>query len=68
MGWAPPGTEHMDAVFVLLGSDVPWILRPIGDGELYKVVGEAYIDGYMYGRGIDQMREGTLSKKWIELH
>lgn len=58
IGWAPIGTEIGDVVCVLLGSNVPLILRPAtepDDGN-WLVVGPAYVHGLMYGEAIYQNR------------
>lgn len=39
--------DQGDVVCILCGSPMPIILRPKGDG--YKVIGEAYVHGIMYG-------------------
>lgn len=41
-----PGAK--DEVWILEGADVPFILRH-GEGDRYRVVGEAYVHGIMYG-------------------
>jgi hypothetical protein len=50
-GLGPLGTKPGDHVTVLLGCNRPMILRPTEYGS-YKVVGEAYYDGYMDGEAL----------------
>ena len=50
VGLAPHGTIEGDLVFVVMGVDVPYILRPYDDG--YELVGEAYVQGIMDGEVI----------------
>lgn len=47
IGIAPRGTRDGDLVFVVMGADVPFILRPYDDG--YELIGEAYVQGIMEG-------------------
>ncbi|KAF4331647.1 heterokaryon incompatibility (het-6OR allele) [Fusarium beomiforme] len=42
-----------DEVWILMGSRVPFILHHI-EGSKYKVVGEAYVHGLMYGEGYER--------------
>lgn len=48
-GLGPPtiGEDEGDIVSILCGSAMPIILRPVENG--YKVIGEAYVHGIMYG-------------------
>jgi len=50
-GLAPLATKPGDIVTILLGLDSPMILRPTDEGD-YKVVGEAYYDGFMDGEAL----------------
>lgn len=45
-----------DVVCVPLGCSTPIILRKRGDG--YTFIGDAYVDGYMHGRAIDEWKSG----------
>ncbi|KAF7548679.1 hypothetical protein G7Z17_g6923 [Cylindrodendrum hubeiense] len=65
IGMLPPGAEIDDWVFVPLGSAVPFVIRR--DGEMWKLVGECYIQGVMQGelfealkapRDVDRARHG----------
>ena len=47
VGWAPPGAQKGDQVCILLGGQVPYVVRPVKGG--YKYLGEAYIHGVMNG-------------------
>lgn len=64
-GLAPWITEPGDICCVLLGSDVPFMLRsnePQGNEETYKLVGECYLHGYMNGEAIEGMHNGRLQR------
>ncbi|KAL2671488.1 hypothetical protein Neosp_014078 [[Neocosmospora] mangrovei] len=45
-----------DEVWILIGARVPFILHHIEDSK-YRVVGEAYVHGIMYGEGYDYYTE-----------
>jgi hypothetical protein len=62
MGLAPAGARLGDSVAILLGCDIPLILRRQEKGG-WIVVGECYVHGVMYGeaiRGHDKFEEITL--------
>ncbi len=66
MGMAPPHVQEGDLACVLLGAQVPFLLRR-GDG-FYTLVGEVYIsNGYTYGRAIDEMEAGKLEVQEFEI-
>ncbi|TRX93544.1 hypothetical protein FHL15_005516 [Xylaria flabelliformis] len=47
-GHVPLNTQPGDRICVLLGGEVPFVIRPTGKGT-YTLVGECYIDGIMDG-------------------
>ena len=52
LGLGPTCTAAGDQVFLLIGSDLPFILRPAGNE--FELVGPCYIHGIMYGEGLCQ--------------
>lgn len=56
---------HTDLLTVLLGGQVPFILRKVGDQ--YTLVGEAYVHGFMDERAIDMWREGELEMQFFDI-
>lgn len=48
IGLGPVGTCRGDSIWILPGADVPFVLRPAGDGN-FSVVGEAYVHKIMDG-------------------
>ncbi|KAH7154310.1 heterokaryon incompatibility protein-domain-containing protein [Fusarium sp. MPI-SDFR-AT-0072] len=46
-------SSSKDEVWILMGARVPFILHHI-EGSKYRVVGEAYVHGLMYGEGYDR--------------
>ncbi|KAE9367513.1 hypothetical protein N431DRAFT_428874 [Stipitochalara longipes BDJ] len=68
MGMAPPHVEEGDAACVLLGAQVPFLLRKDKDSGFYTLIGEVYIsNGYMYGRAIDEMEAGKIQTQEFEI-
>ncbi|CAG8040268.1 unnamed protein product [Penicillium salamii] len=55
LGLAPPGAKKGDHVVVLEGSRVPFVLRKV-DGGFWKVIGECYVHGIMYGEAFDAQK------------
>jgi hypothetical protein len=54
MGLCPPGTREGDLVCVVLGCDMPLVLRPYEEG--YQLVGRSYVYGIMHGEAVESMR------------
>ncbi|KAK0117706.1 hypothetical protein ONS95_012035 [Cadophora gregata] len=51
LGQVPFGTRPGDLVCILKGGIVPFLLRE--DGEYYRLVGECFMNGIMYGEALD---------------
>ncbi|KAG8529616.1 uncharacterized protein KY384_006253 [Bacidia gigantensis] len=67
-GWARPG----DVVAILMGGEVPIILRPdLSDGK-YTLIGESYMHGFMDGEALVEARKqsdpsyDTNDTSWLE--
>lgn len=52
VGLGPETTRAGDVVFVILGVDVPMVLREVSVGR-HRVVGEAYVHGVMDGEAME---------------
>jgi hypothetical protein len=52
LGWTSPFAQPGDTVCLLEGAAAPWVIRPNKFDGTFKLVGEAYIHGIMYGEGI----------------
>nr|OQO29374.1 hypothetical protein B0A51_03156 [Rachicladosporium sp. CCFEE 5018] len=52
VGIAPYGTQAGDVVFVIMGADAPFILRPCGT-DAYEIIGECYVQGIMSGEAME---------------
>ena len=47
LGQVPYGTEAGDVLAIFLGSEVPFVLRKVGDA--YRLLGPCYVHGVMDG-------------------
>ena len=57
--------EPGDKVVILLGCKVPVVLRPLDQGG-YKLIGESYVDGMMYGEMMMKEAGQGMSSTSIE--
>jgi hypothetical protein len=70
MSIVPPGTTEGDMVCLLMGAQVPFILRPLQISDIdrsskeqsYALVGECYVHGMMDGEGLSQ---GLDARKFV---
>jgi hypothetical protein len=62
MGLAPKHSIFRDLICVPPGFSAPVVLRELrgNDPPGYVAVGEAYLDGFMYGKAIEIMEKGEL--------
>lgn len=57
---APPGAREGDMLCIVMGAEVPFLLRPLSNsegevsekGKFYALVGECYVQGLMDGEGL----------------
>ena len=56
-----------DVVVVPLGCSTPVILREVGAGGEYRFIGDTYLQGFMYGRAVDDWRRGETSPSKFKL-
>jgi hypothetical protein len=61
-GLAPLLTRQGDVACVIIGVDVPFILRPYGEAGVFKLLGESYVHGAMEG----QVKEMVERKEVFE--
>lgn len=66
VGAAPLGTQRGDEVWVLFGCSIPLLLRRSLGGR-YRVVGECYVHGFMYGEVMVDLESGKRKDCMIEL-
>jgi hypothetical protein len=58
IGVAPMGVEKGDRICVLLGCNVPLVIRP--EGDFYLIIGDTYTYGMMNGEVMQDVRDGKL--------
>lgn len=68
VGLAPAAAEVGDVVCILLGCRYPVILRNKSHEGRYKCIGEAYVDGYMYGEAMSGLDDGTEEVRSFVIH
>jgi Heterokaryon incompatibility protein (HET) len=66
LGIVPGGTKIGDYICVLLGGDMPFILRPCGDH--YVLIGECYIHGLMEGEALQLVEQELIKLQNFNLH
>lgn len=54
-----------DLICVILGCDVPLVLRPVGDQ--YELIGDCYMDGIMEGQAMKDVEEGRIEWETFDL-
>ena len=54
-----------DKICILLGCSLPVILCKVENHYIY--LGEAYVDGYMYGKAIDELEQGVYKLEDFEI-
>lgn len=52
-GIGPADCMPGDVVVIIVGACLPSVLRLVDSQESYRLLGEAYVDGYMDGEGFD---------------
>ncbi|KAL9619448.1 MAG: hypothetical protein Q9160_005959 [Pyrenula sp. 1 TL-2023] len=52
LGQCLPRAEIGDAIALIAGCEIPYLLRPLEDGR-YSLVGDCYVHGIMYGEAWD---------------
>jgi hypothetical protein len=57
-GFLPPGAVAGDQVCVLLGGEVPFVVRRT-EHDTYRLIGECYIHGVMYGEVMEDVTHVT---------
>jgi hypothetical protein len=65
-GIGPESIAEGDVICVFLGCQLPVVLRP--KKSYYIYLGEAYVDGYMYGKAMDELAQGKRETREFEIH
>jgi hypothetical protein len=61
-GWLSNAAEIGDQICILYGCAVPLIVRKLPNGR-YVVIGEAYIQGMMFGEMLNEVASGRLQEE-----
>ncbi|KAL4731098.1 hypothetical protein ACLX1H_000058 [Fusarium chlamydosporum] len=61
VGIGPSDTQVGDCTAVILGSDVPYVLRR--NGSSWVFIGELYLEGYMNGQVAEMMEKGVAREE-----
>lgn len=64
MGLVPNEARDGNWIALILGNQVPYVLRSLKRGDYScRLIGECYIDGFMYGELVPRIRDGTLENQ-----
>lgn len=66
-GLGPRGMEQGDVCAILFGADVPFILRPTEMGGTFRLVGQAYMHGVMYGEMVHKSDACGQASGWEDI-
>jgi hypothetical protein len=68
LGMVPKRAQAGDQIFVLLGCDVPLLLRPSpGDDGTYRLIGDCYVPGIMKGEAMEWLGSGRCELETVIL-
>jgi hypothetical protein len=56
-----------DQIWVLLGCSVPVVLRKRDGEQSCEVIGECYLQGYMQGEIMEELRKGAVNIEEVRL-
>ena len=62
IGLGPLEMQAGDSVSILYGGSTPYILRKERDSDIYKLVGESYVHGLMYGEALEMRDQGLVTE------
>lgn len=60
VGLVPQGAGKGDTICVIPGARVPFLIRRYEGSEKWRLIGECYIDGIMYGEGLKWSTETSF--------
>lgn len=71
IGLAPQGARAGDEVVVVLGCEVPVVLRRVegadGEGERWLNLEDAYVHGFMAGEAVEGLESGKYELRLYEI-
>lgn len=66
IGIGPPNVQKGDKICILLGCDIPLIIRQVNDH--YAVVGDCFDYGIMTGEVMKDIEESKLNPETFDFH
>ena len=67
-GLAPLLTAPGDVACIIVGVDVPFILRPRGDAGIFRLLGESYIHGVMEGQVKEMLERKEVFEQSVVIY
>lgn len=64
---APPTCKTGDVTVFFLGGNMPFVIRPVGGQNAYRLVGPAYLHGYMDGEVVEELERGIHASSTLSL-
>lgn len=68
IGAVPHGVRSGDVVCVLFGGQPVYVVRRNLEGTTWRYLGDAYVDGLMYGEVFDMLASGELQDELFEFN
>lgn len=65
LGFSNSKIQPKDVVYVLYGGNAPFVLRPNHNDNTMQLVGDAYLDGVMYGEALTA--DNKMPDEWVNL-
>lgn len=64
-GFSNRKIQPKDVVYVLYGGNAPFVLRPNPNDNTMQLIGDAYLDGVMFGEALTA--ENKMPDEWVTL-
>ena len=65
LGFSNRKIQPKDVVYVLYGGNAPFVLRPNPNDNTMQLIGDAYLDGVMFGQAL--AAENKMPDEWVNL-
>ena len=62
MGLTKAAVKEGDIVHILLGGDVPYILRKNAESDAMRLIGEAYVHEFMHGESVNTVSHEAVAR------
>ncbi|CZR65458.1 uncharacterized protein PAC_15358 [Phialocephala subalpina] len=64
LAFVPSTSQEGDIITILFGGEVPYVLRPLIGYGWNNVIGECYVDGIMFGKGLSDGSRSKVFQLW----